>query len=125
MAARNIIVGQRVDSAKVERAKQFRRAMTDAEVLLWAHLRRNRLERHHFRRQQVIDGFIVDFYCHSQGLVVEVDGGQHQRRRGYDAERDRVLAQRGLRVLRITNEEVQTDVAAVLDRIAAACPGET
>lgn len=125
MRARNIIVGQAVDPAKVQRAKELRREMTAEEAILWQHLRRNHLAGHHFRRQQVIDGFIVDFYCHDRALVVEVDGGLHEQRRGYDLERDRILARRGLRILRITNDKVRTDLAGVLKRIAAACRKET
>jgi very-short-patch-repair endonuclease len=48
-----------------------------------------------FRRQQVIDGFIVDFYCHAARLVVELDGTVHERRIEYDVERDQTLAARG------------------------------
>ena len=95
--------------------------MTDAERILWQQLRRNQLDGFHFRRQQVIGEFIVDFYCPQAGLVIEVDGGRHQRQRAYDAERDKFLCGRGLRVLRFTNAEVSTDVRAVRRRIAAAC----
>ncbi len=123
--ARNIVVGQTVAPAQVARAKELRRTMTDAERLLWQHLRGNALNGLHFRRQQVIDGFIVDFYCHSKGVVVEVDGGLHQQQPGYDAQRDRLLSRRGLRVLRFTNAAVSADVQSVLERIAAACGVET
>ena len=91
--------------------------MTADERILWGRLRANRLFGLHFRRQQVIDGFIVDFYCHEAGLVVEVDGAQHDDQREYDAERDRVLTQRGLHVLRISNGAVRANVADVLTRI--------
>jgi len=120
-AARNIIVGQQVDPAKVARAKELRSDMTAAESVLWQHLRRNQLNGLHFRRQQVIDGFIVDFYCHSTGIVVEVDGDIHQQQRGYDGDRDQALCRRGLRVLRFTNHSVMTEIGTVLARIAAVC----
>ncbi len=119
--ARNIVVGQHVDPAKAARAKELRQDMTDAERLLWESLRRNQLEGLHFRRQQVIDGFIVDFYCHRKGLVVEVDGEVHHQHASYDMQRDRVLRQRGLHVLRFANAEVTSNLAGVLQRIAAAC----
>jgi very-short-patch-repair endonuclease len=95
--------------------------MTPEERILWRLLRARRLNGMHFRRQQVIDGFIVDFYCHAAGLVVEIDGGIHAEQQEYDAERDRVLSARGLRILRVTNEDVRRDAATVLRRIAAAC----
>ena len=72
--ARNIIVGQRIQGAKIARAKELRRNPTPAERLLWAHLRRNQLGGYHFRRQQVISGFIVDFYCHRAAVAIEIDG---------------------------------------------------
>jgi very-short-patch-repair endonuclease len=119
--ARNIVCGQRVEEAKIARAKQLRREMTPAESRLWNRLRRNQLGGLHFRRQQVIDGFIADFYCHAVGLVVEVDGEIHTDQADYDADRDRIFAQRGLRTLRVTNDEVLRTTDDVLQRIAAAC----
>jgi very-short-patch-repair endonuclease len=95
--------------------------MTSAERILWEQLRRNQLDGLHFRRQQVIDGFIVDFYCHRKNLVIEVDGGIHQQQHSYDAEREQALSQCGLRVLRFTNDEVTKDLRSVLQCIAAAC----
>ena len=121
MPAQNIVIGQHVDPVKVERAKELRRNMTEAEAILWQQLRGNRLNGLHFRRQQVIDGFIVDFYCHAAGLVVEVDGGIHAGQADCDVERDCVLAERGLRVLRVTNEDVRNDLSGVLGRILEAC----
>jgi hypothetical protein len=72
----------------------------------------------------VIDGFIVDFYCHAAGVVVEVDGEVHRGQAVYDRERDRILKQRGLRVIRVSNAEISSDLAAVLARIARACSQE-
>jgi very-short-patch-repair endonuclease len=68
-----IIPGQTVTKEKLERSRQLRREMTPAEKILWQELRGNKLGVH-FRRQQVIAGFIVDFYCHKAGLVIELDG---------------------------------------------------
>jgi very-short-patch-repair endonuclease len=116
----NVVIGARVDPAKLERAKRLRRDMTPAEHLLWRALRTNRLAGAHFRRQQVIAGFIADFYCHAARLVIELDGGVHASRGEYDAERDGVLAAHGLRVVRFTNDEVRRDLPAVLTRIEAA-----
>ena len=107
MPVRRIIKRQKVDSAKIQRAKDLRRQMTEEERLLWKRLRTHRLAGLHFRRQQIIDGFIVDFYCHTAGFIVEVDGPVHDQQAEYDAERDRILAARDLRILRIRNEEVR------------------
>ncbi|MEE9284505.1 MAG: DUF559 domain-containing protein [Dehalococcoidia bacterium] len=118
--ALNIVAGQRVTAEKLEAAKRLRREMTSEERRLWQALRGNRLHGLHFRRQQVIRGFIVDFYCHQRGLVVEVDGPQHRGEAAYDAERDRVLAALGLKIHRVANQEVKEDLPRVLQRIAQA-----
>ena len=121
MPTRNIVIGQKVDQAKVERAKELRKNLTPEERILWQRLRANRLDGWHFRRQQIIDGFIVDFYCHKAALVVELDGPIHDGQADYDIERDKVLESRGLRVLRIKNEEVDQDLEGVLAKIRDAC----
>jgi very-short-patch-repair endonuclease len=121
----NIVIGQKVTSIKIQRAKELRRQMTQEEKILWQHLRANHLNGLHFRRQQIIDGFIADFYCHAARLVIEVDGKIHQQQAEYDAERDRVLSARGLRLLRIKNEEVRQNLNSVLVRISKACCEET
>ncbi|MGI5837257.1 MAG: endonuclease domain-containing protein [Chloroflexota bacterium] len=113
----NIVGGQKVNEIKVERARGLRREMTAQERVLWQHLRGHRLGGFHFRRQQIIDGFIVDFYCHSRHLVVEVDGSVHENQKEYDIERDRILSSRGLRILRITNKDIQQNLKGVLERI--------
>ena len=73
----------------------------------------------HFRRQQVIAGFIVDFYCHKAGLVVEVDGDIHDLQQEEDARREKALSELGLRVVRFGNDEVVKDAArsAVVGKI--------
>ncbi len=125
MPTQAIVIGQKVDTSKIQRAKELRREMTPAESLVWQRVRANRLNGFHFRRQQVIDGFIVDFYCHAAGLVVELDGGIHDRQADYDAQRDRVLAARGLRVLRFENRDCVENLEDVLERILAACQART
>ena len=115
-----IVAGQRVGREMADRARDLRRQLTPAERRLWEHLRAHRLAGLHFRRQQIIHGFIVDFYCHARRLVVEVDGAVHEGQADYDAERDRILAAHGLRVLRVTNDEVLHNLAGVLKRIVQA-----
>ncbi|MEN6301243.1 MAG: DUF559 domain-containing protein [Armatimonadia bacterium] len=98
-------------------ARSLRQEMTPAEGLLWKHLRRNQLGGWHFRRQQIIDGYIVDFYCHQVGLVVELDGDVHAFQREWDEHREVVLRRRGLQILRFTNSEVSRNLTGVLDHI--------
>ena len=95
--------------------------MTPAETKLWERLRAGRLEGYHFRRQQIIDRFIVDFYCHRADLIVEVDGSVHLTQEAYDRDRDLYLQMRGLRVLRFTNTDVNTNLDGVLSLILEAC----
>jgi very-short-patch-repair endonuclease len=119
--SRYSIRGQRVSRQKRERAKELRRRTTPAEDRLWQALRRKQLDGLHFRRQQVIEGFIADFYCHAAQLVVEVDGPIHAKQQAYDAARDDVLRRCGLHVLRLTNDEVFADLPGCLARIRRAC----
>jgi len=124
MHARNhfpVTRNQRVDPVKIRFAKTLRRNMTPEERLLWNSLRRSALEGLHFHRQQIIGGFIADFYCAAAGLAVEVDGPIHDDTAKADRERDRALAELGIRTLRIRNEEVVNDFKSVLTRIIAAC----
>ena len=114
---RDIVTGQRVAHDKVKFARRLRKEMTEEEKQLWRRLRANRLDSIHFRRQQIIDGFVVDFYCHSVGLVIEVDGEVHQDQIVYDTERDAILKSRGLTVLRISNDEIRTNLDDVLELI--------
>ena len=121
MGAKNIIVGQKVDDVKVQRAKELRRELTEEEKVLWQYLGKNRLGGFHFRRQQVVQGFIVDFYCYQAGIVVEVDGGVHEDQVEYDHDRDKVLEGLDLRIIRVKNEEIQNNLQSVLSVIEAAC----
>ena len=121
MPIKDIIPGQRVTKEKLQRARELRRDMTIAEKTLWGELRANKLGIH-FRRQQIIAGFIVDFYCHKVGLVIEVDGGVHQDsdQKELDMDRDKIMNEMGLKIIRFRNEEVERNLAGVVMRIKAA-----
>jgi len=103
-----------------ERARQLRQEMTPAETILWRHLRTDQLDGLHFRRQQVLEGYIVDFYCHTAHLVIEVDGEIHASQVDYDAERDTYLIASGMHVLRFSNYRIMHDLSACLAEIRAA-----
>ena len=100
------------------RADEMRRNPTEPEKRLWRHLSASQLAGHKFRRQSVIDWFIADFLCSQKALVVEVDGDTHDA--GKDRLRDDILGQRGFRVVRVTNEDVMTNVDGVLQFILTA-----
>jgi very-short-patch-repair endonuclease len=112
--SRKITSGQNVHPDKLAFAKQLRREMTPAERRLWKALRRNALDGFHFRRQQVIEGYIADFYCDVAKLAIELDGGVHQEQWQYDESRDKAIAGMGVRVLRISNDAM-LDVEAVIE----------
>ena len=73
----------------------------------------------HFRRQQIISGFIVDFYCHEAGLVIELDGGAHKSADQAEADqlRDEALKKLGLRVVRLQDVDVVGDARSAVERI--------
>jgi very-short-patch-repair endonuclease len=116
MPVKNIIPGQRVTKAKLQRARELRRAMTPAETALWHELRANKLGVH-FRRQQIIAGFIVDFYCHKADLVIEVDGDIHDLQQEEDARREKALVEMGLRIIRFKNHDVLKNLSGVVEKI--------
>ena len=98
-------------------ARALRKQMTKQEKHLWYDFLRTFPVQ--FNRQKVIDDFIVDFYCHSAHLVVELDGGQHFEPETFqkDIERTKQLNSLGLKVLRFTNNEVDhnfIDVCAAI-----------
>jgi very-short-patch-repair endonuclease len=116
MPTKNIIPGQKVSKEKLQRSRELRRDMTPAEKLLWQELRANKLGIH-FRRQQVISGFIVDFYCHKADLIVEVDGDIHDLQKEEDILRENAIGELGLRIVRFRNEEILNNLSSVVDKI--------
>ncbi len=114
MPWRYIVKGQPVQSVKKEIARNLRQEMTQEEDILWQELRDNKLGVK-FRRQQVISGFIADFYCHKLGLIVEADGAHHTSEN--DCERDAILISNKLHILRFPNEQIRNDIEYVLAEI--------
>ncbi|MFM9847712.1 MAG: endonuclease domain-containing protein [Hyphomicrobiaceae bacterium] len=103
-------------------ARHLRKNQTVAERKLWSHLSELRKHGYHFRRQAPLEGYIVDFACLSQRLVIEVDGAQHdsQKRRQADSQRDAHLRWLGFSILRFTNSDMMDNVdACMLDVLAA------
>lgn len=101
-------------------AREMRCAPTPAEDRLWQQLRSRQLGGFKFRRQHTLDRFIVDFYCSKVRLVIEVDGPVHLYTPEEDAIRQAFLENAGMRVLRFTNEQVETNVESVLAEIGSA-----
>ncbi|MCK9516521.1 MAG: endonuclease domain-containing protein [Ottowia sp.] len=96
--------------------------MTDAERVLWRHLRARRLAGGKFRRQHPLGPYVVDFVNLAARLVIEVDGGQHSGS-AHDRARDRWLQRQGFRVLRFWNNDVLQHTEGVLQAIYQAQEG--
>ena len=104
----------------IEVAREFRKAPTRGEGMLWHALRNRQLAGRKFRRQQQFGPFVVDFFCPSERLVVDVDGPIHDSQQAADAERQRLLETLGLRFVRIPTALVETDLPAALAEIQRA-----
>ena len=101
----------------IQRARDLRNNLTDAEQKLWYALRGKQIKGYKFRRQVTIENYIVDFLSHDLNLIIEVDGGQHVEQESYDKQRTEFLEQQGYKVLRFWNNEVLEDLDAVLEKI--------
>ena len=100
-------------------ARALRKRLTDAERLLWRHLRNRELGGWKFRRQYPVGPFIVDFICVEKNLVIEVDGGQHAENEEPDLQRSAYLNKMGYRVCRFWNNQVLQETEGVLEAIFA------
>jgi imidazole glycerol-phosphate synthase subunit HisF len=102
-----------------ENAKQLRKNMTEAETILWMHLRKG-MNGCKFRRQHPIGLYIADFYSHRVKLVVEVDGSVHNNDevKKNDEARQKELVEWGYVVIRFTNNEVFQKIENVLKKIS-------
>ena len=117
--------GRRVPSPRpgaVGRVRELRAQSTEAEDLLWERLRGRRVLGLKFRRQLPIEGFITDFCCYDQKLVVELDGEVHSdpAQAARDANRDAYLLSLGYKVLRFSNQRIHDSMPDVLKEIGQA-----
>jgi len=103
-------------------ARSMRKEKTEAEDKLWRELRNKQIENCKFRRQHPIGNFIADFYCHEKKLLIEVDGGYHDKKeqQAYDLARTQIINEFGIKVIRFSNEEVLNDMQEVLKKITEA-----
>ena len=112
---------------KLALARQLRRESTTAERRAWALLRNRRVLGLKFRRQHVLHGFIVDFYCPALKLVLELDGNAHNgsTRAGYDDARTAWLESAGYRLVRIRNNDLTRErVEEMVGRVPTLPKGE-
>ncbi|MCZ6588553.1 MAG: DUF559 domain-containing protein [Alphaproteobacteria bacterium] len=98
----------------VEQARKLRRETTEAEALLWKHIRDRKLAGIKFRRQHPIGRYIADFCCVEEKLIVELDGGQHADDSDQDEQRTQYIEKYGYRIVRYWNSEVLNNIDSVL-----------
>lgn len=103
-----------------EVARQFRKEPMKSEAILWEALQGRKLDDRKFRRQQPIRAFVVDLFCADEKLIVEVDGGIHESQQDSDFQRQSLLESLGLRFIRLTAKQVETDLSTCLKKIKAA-----
>lgn len=101
------------------RRRQLRKDMTHCEKLMWIYLRNRNLSGQKFRRQYSVDSYIIDFYCPSLKLAIEIDGEIHEQedQKTYDIARQRHIEGYGIKFLRIKNEEIINDMDTVMKNI--------
>lgn len=107
----------RRNSQIVQAARRVRTEPTPAERVLWNELRGNRLCGVPVRRQYPVDRFVLDFYCASRKLAIEIDGEIHDHQQEQDQARTEALAIRGIRVIRFRNDDVLNHLESVLQRL--------
>jgi very-short-patch-repair endonuclease len=110
----------RVSKTLKEKSRNLRTGATDTERLLWYELKNRRFAKFKFRRQHVIEPYIVDFICLNRKLIIELDGSQHFDQIEYDQVRTLFLQNKGYNVLRFWNNDVLNEKEAVLEVILKA-----
>ena len=103
-------------NSEKQKRKFLRNNATEAEQVLWKHLKGKKLSNLKFRRQYSIDQFVIDFYCPSIKLAIEVDGPSHfsEGAEIYDKERERIIESFGISFLRFNNNDVYTNIDGIL-----------
>ena len=101
-------------------ARQLRQEQTPAEEKVWRVLRDKQFMGLKFRRQHVVEGFVVDFYCPEHKLAIELDGGIHNKQKDYDQLRQQEIESKFNTVIRVKNEEIADDCAVLLQKIKEA-----
>lgn len=102
---------------KKEFARGLRKNQTEAEKVVWELVRDRRFLGLKFRRQHVLYGFVVDFFCYEYQFAIEIDGGIHDKQKDYDQAREEVLMSKGISVLRIKNWQVFRNRNLILSKI--------
>ena len=94
-------------------SRDNRKSATKTENILWYKVLKNKKTGFKFLRQKPLDRFILDFYCKELQLVIEVDGSSHDKRKNYDEARDEFLRNLNIETLRISTEDIMTNLNKV------------
>ncbi len=119
MKKTGIVTNQKVCKKKLARSRELRKNMTFAETIFWEMAKNKKLLNLKFRRQQIIDGLIVDFYCNELGLIVEIDGCVHDTndQQYIDSQRNQIFKSRKLQVIRFSNNDIINKPEFVIEQI--------
>ena len=98
-------------------ARTLRKEQTKTEKIVWELIRNRKFKGFKFRRQHVVEGFVLDFYCHELMLGIELDGLIHLRRKDYDELRQEIIESKGIKIIRLTNQEINNNKRSVLKKI--------
>jgi len=102
--------------SKIQLAREFRKNPTKAEKIMWQAIRNRQFLYLKFRRQHLIEGYIIDFYCHELKLAIEIDGSIHlyEEQINKDIERQKIVERQGIKFFRVKSVEIEYDVINVL-----------
>ncbi len=102
---------------KIEFSRYLRKEQTKTEEILWWLIRKRKMFGFKFRRQHIINGFILDFYCPSIKLGIELDGKVHIKQKEYDKARQKIVEENGIKLIRFSSSDVINNPDEVLSRI--------
>ena len=102
---------------KIYIARDFRKNQTDTEEIMWKELRNRKFLNLKFRRQYLVEGYIVDFYCSKLKLAIEIDGLIHSRQIKKDQQRQKDIEEKGVKFIRFKNKEVEYNLEEVLKKL--------
>ncbi|HAI73780.1 MAG TPA: DNA (cytosine-5-)-methyltransferase [Candidatus Moranbacteria bacterium] len=97
----------------LQRSRNLRKNATPQEIIIWSRIKNRNFKKLKFRRQYQLGKYIVDFICLEKKLIIELDGWQHSEQENYDLERTNYLERQGFKVIRIWNEEINSNLDGV------------
>lgn len=108
---------------KKNQSRNLRKNQTSAEKIIWNKLRNRQFNKLKFRRQHIIENFIVDFYCEKINLVIELDGDVHayNNKINQDKIREEFLKDKGFNIIRYTNDDIYSNLDSVLEDLWTKC----